>query len=96
MHWARFFFVVALFALDARAQKTATWGPVHRTIRYEFRLMNPTAKPAQGIQIYVPLPRTTPRQEIHYLKLSQPGLSRTFEDVHGQRFAHYRLDALAG
>ncbi|MBN2130076.1 MAG: CapA family protein [Sedimentisphaerales bacterium] len=74
--------------------KVTTWEPVRRTIRYEYRVMNPTADAAGKFDVYVPLPLESPRQEIHYLHLPQRGQQRIFTDVHGQKLAHYSFDAL--
>ncbi len=77
-----------------QAQKTATWGPVFRTVRYEYRLMNPTGAVATDIDVYLPLPHESPRQEIHYLRLSERGKQRRFTDVHGQELVQYTFDRL--
>ncbi|MEN6576163.1 MAG: CapA family protein [Phycisphaerales bacterium] len=76
------------------AGKTTTWGPIQRTIKYEHRVMNPTSKAAGRIDVFVPLPLESPRQEVHYLHLSERGRQRIFTDVHGQRLAHYSFDGL--
>jgi len=74
--------------------KFTTWGSDRRTIRYDYRLMNPTSKPATKIDVYVPLPLESPRQEIHYLHLPKRGQQRFFTDKHGQRLVHYTIDRL--
>jgi hypothetical protein len=71
-----------------------TWKPNPRTIRYEYRLMNPTSKPATGLDVFVPLPLESPRQEVHYLHLPKSPCHRVITDRHGQRLAHYTLDRL--
>lgn len=72
-----------------------TWGAAGRTVRYDYRLINRSDKPATEIDVYVPLPRKSPRQIIHYVKLPQrPEQQRIFTDRHGQRLVHYRLDRL--
>ncbi len=72
-----------------------TWDAVRRTVRYDYRLINRSDKPATEIDVYVPLPRKTPRQIIHYVELPQrPEQQRIFTDHHGQRLVHYRLDRL--
>ena len=74
--------------------KVATWGAVQRTIKYDYRAMNPTSQAAGKIDIYVPLPLECPRQEIRYLNLSENGKQRVFTDVHGQKIAHYSFETL--
>jgi transglutaminase-like putative cysteine protease len=74
--------------------KFTTWGPVSRTIRYEYRLMNPTTEPATQLDVNVPLPLESPRQEIHYLHLPQNRSHRLITDRHGQRLAQYTIDRL--
>ena len=74
--------------------KFATWGSQSRTVRYEYRLMNPTSKPATKIDVYVPLPLESPRQQIHYLHLPQSKPHRVITDRHGQRLVHYTFDRL--
>jgi len=76
--------------------KVTTWGAIQRTIRYDYRIMNPTSEAAGKIDVYVPLPKESPRQQIHYLNLCDSGRQRIFTDVHGQRLAHYSFDALKG
>ncbi len=76
------------------AQEITTWSPVERTVRYGFRIMNPTSEPATGVEVYVPLPLESPRQQIHYLRHPERGLQRTFRDVHGQRLLHYSFDRI--
>lgn len=76
------------------AQKTATWGAVGRTVHYEYRLMNPTSEVVRGIDVYLPLPHESPRQEILYRQLSERGRKRIFTDVHGQRLVHYSFERL--
>ena len=71
-----------------------TWGPQSRTIRYEYRLMNPTSKPATKLDVYVPLPLGSPRQEIHYLHLPESRPHEVISDRHGQRLVHYAVDRL--
>jgi len=77
-----------------RTRKVTTWGSVQRTIRYDYRVMNPTSRAAGKIDVFVPLPLESPRQEIHYLHLSENGKQRLFTDVHGQKLAHYSFDRL--
>ncbi|MBN1851881.1 MAG: CapA family protein [Pirellulales bacterium] len=72
----------------------STWGMVERTVWYDYRLINPTTEPATDIDVYVPLPRQSPRQKIHYLDLPQRGHSRVFTDLYGQRIVHYQFDRL--
>ena len=79
--------------LDGKDGKFTTWGSDQRTIRYDYRLMNPTSKPATKIDVYVPLPLESPRQEIHYLHLPKRE-HRVFTDKHGQRLVHYSFDRL--
>lgn len=86
-------FVTGAIAAPETKQYT-TWNSVQRTIKYEYRVMNPTAKTAGQINVYLPLPFETPRQEIHYLHLSENGKKRIFTDVHGQRLVHYSFDRL--
>lgn len=74
--------------------KYTTWGPQSRTIRYEYRLMNPAAESATKLDVYVPLPVESPRQEIHYLHLPESRPHRVITDRHGQRLVHYTLDRL--
>ncbi|MBN1508751.1 MAG: serine hydrolase [Sedimentisphaerales bacterium] len=78
-----------------RTGKGTTWGAIQRTIKYDYRVMNPTSKPTDKIDVLMPLPLESPRQEIHYLHLSQQGKQRIFIDAHGQRLAHYCFDGLA-
>ena len=70
------------------AQEISTWGSKTRTVHYGFRVMNPTSKPAGKIDVYLPLPLESPRQEIHYLHFTEQGRRRVFTDVHGQRLVH--------
>jgi CubicO group peptidase (beta-lactamase class C family) len=79
---------------DSRGKFT-TWGPQLRTIQYEYRLMNPGSEPATKLDVYVPLPLETPRQEIHYLHLPQNPPHQIITDRHGQRLVHYTFDRLA-
>ena len=88
------FLLLCLLPNRSPAQKTATWDPVFRTVCYEFRLMNPTSETVTNIDIYLPLPHQSPRQEIHYLLLSSQGQQRVFTDIHGQRLAHYSFAEL--
>ncbi|MBN2272485.1 MAG: serine hydrolase [Sedimentisphaerales bacterium] len=74
--------------------KVATWAAVQRTIKYDFRAMNPTSKTAGKIDVYVPLPLESPRQTIRYLRLSENGKQQIFTDVHGQTLAHYSFETL--
>ncbi len=74
--------------------KGTAWAPVQRTVKYDYRVMNPTSKAAGRIDVFMPLPLESPRQEIHYLHLSEQGRQRIFTDVHGQRLAHYSFDGL--
>ncbi|MBP7049623.1 MAG: serine hydrolase [Phycisphaerae bacterium] len=76
------------------AGRETTWGPIQRTIKYEYRVMNTTSKAAGKIDVFVPLPLESPRQEIRYLHLSERGQQRVFTDVHGQKLAHYSFDSL--
>ena len=48
----RFAFVTIFIALTlpAPAQKIATWGEAQRTVRYEYRLMNPAARAAENVE----------------------------------------------
>src|SRR3990170_2765189 len=57
--------------IGVQEAKIATWGAVQRTIKYDYRVMNPTFKAAGKIDIYMPLPLESPRQEIHYLHLPE-------------------------
>jgi len=75
-------------------EKITTWEPVQRTIKYDYRVMNPTPKVTGRIDVYLPLPLESPRQEIHYLHLPESGKQRIFTDVHGQKLAHYSFDSL--
>jgi CubicO group peptidase (beta-lactamase class C family)/transglutaminase-like putative cysteine protease len=76
------------------AEEGTTWEPVQRTIKYDYRVMNPTSKATGKIDVYVPLPLESARQEIHYLHVAERGRQRIFTDVHGQRLAHYSFDRL--
>jgi hypothetical protein len=87
-------FVLCGLSSPLAAQKTATWGAVGRTVHYEYRLMNPTSEVVRGIDVYLPLPHESPRQEIHYRHLSERGRERVFTDVHGQRIVHYSFERL--
>ncbi len=75
-------------------ERFVTWGPQSRTIRYEYRLMNPTSEPATMLDVYVPLPLESPRQEIHYLHLPESRPYEVITDRHGQRLVHYTFDRL--
>lgn len=77
-----------------RQKKVTTWGPVQRTIRYDYRLMNPTSKPATKIVVNVPLPLQSPRQVIHYLHIADQRQHRFFTDEHGQRLVQYSIDRI--
>ncbi|MBN1124228.1 MAG: CapA family protein [Sedimentisphaerales bacterium] len=72
-----------------------TRGPVQRTVRYDYRVMNPTSRAAGKIDIYVPLPFESLHQKIHYLHLPENGRQRIFTDIHGQKLVHYSFDSLA-
>jgi len=74
--------------------KFTTWGPQSRTIRYEYRLMNSTSKPATRLEMYVPLPLESPRQDIHYLHLPEHRPRRVITDRHGQKLVQYTFDRL--
>ena len=74
--------------------KNTTWGAKSRTIRYEYRLMNPTSKPATGIVVNVPLPLVSPRQKIEYLHLPKSRPYQLVTDRHGQHLVRYTLDRL--
>ncbi len=78
----------------SQEEKFTTWEPVGRTIHYGYRVMNPTPKPSGKLDIYMPLPLPSPRQEIRYLHLSEKGKQRIFTDRHGQKLAHYSIDKL--
>ncbi len=72
-----------------------TWGPVQRTLRYDYRLMNPNSDAVTDVDVYVPLPLESPRQVIHYLRLPRPDdQERIITDRHGQRLVHYRFESL--
>lgn len=71
-----------------------TWGPASRTIRYEYRLMNPKSKAATGIVVNVPLPLSSPRQELRYLYLPDGRPYEFVTDRHGQNLLRYTLDRL--
>lgn len=96
--WESILAIIDSMAPESRPQIAAgretSWAPVQRTIKYEHRVMNPTSKAAGRIDVFVPLPLESPRQEIHYLHLSEQGRQRIFTDVHGQRLAHYSFDGL--
>lgn len=74
--------------------KAQTWAPVDRTVRYDYRVMNPTSKASGKIDVNVPLPFDSRRQDIHYLHLPQTGLQQVYTDVHGQTIAQYSFDGL--
>jgi len=74
--------------------RCATWGPQTRTIRYDYRVMNPTSKPATNLEVHVPLPLDSPRQEVHYVHLPKNRPHRVITDRHGQRLVHYSFDRL--
>jgi len=76
-------------------RKVTTWAPIQRTVKYDYRVMNPTSKTAGKIDVFVPLPFESPRQEVHYLHLPEKGRQRIFTDVHGQKLAHYSFESLA-
>jgi CubicO group peptidase (beta-lactamase class C family)/poly-gamma-glutamate capsule biosynthesis protein CapA/YwtB (metallophosphatase superfamily) len=78
----------------SKAGKVTTWGSVQRTIKYDYRIMNPTSRAATKLDVYVPLPLDSPHQEIHYLHLPESGKQGIFTDVHGQKLAHYSFDSL--
>jgi transglutaminase-like putative cysteine protease len=87
----------ASLCCSTSAQAPTTWGAVDRTARYEYRLMNATAQSARDITVYVPLPRGSRRQQVHYLQLSRLGYRGTITDRDGQRFAEYHIaELLAG
>ncbi|MBN1817243.1 MAG: serine hydrolase [Sedimentisphaerales bacterium] len=67
---------------------------VQRTVRYEYRVMNPTPKDTGNIDVYVPLPSESPHQKIHYLHLPDNAGGRIFTDIHGQKLVHYSFDRL--
>lgn len=73
-----------------------TWAAEQRTIRYEYRLQNPTSKQVNDIDVYVPLPLESPRQKIHYQLLSDARPYRLITDRHGQKLAHYSIDLEPG
>jgi len=77
------------------AKEVTCWNPRSYTARYEYRVMNPTTKAATRVEIHVPLPVNTPRQEVHYLLLPDITPEEIVTDRHGQRLAHYLLDALS-
>jgi transglutaminase-like putative cysteine protease len=79
---------------QAVTARNSIWNPTQRTIRYEYRLMNPTSDAVEKIDVYVPLPFESPRQEIHYLRMPEVGRSRIFTDQHGQRLVHYEIERL--
>ena len=79
---------------EAEAGKSSSWSPRTRTARYEYRLINPSSEPITQIDVYVPLPVDSPRQEIHYLQLPEEPSHRIITDRHGQRLAHYVLEHL--
>ena len=81
-------------AVPVQAQMTSTWGLEHRTVRYQYQVVNPTGSAAGAMDLYVPLPQECPRQEIHYLHLSVPGFVRVFTDEDGQRLAHYAIERI--
>jgi len=86
---------IATGAIGAPETKPyTTWNSVQRTIKYDYRVMNPTTKSAGKIDVYLPLPFETPRQDIHYLQPSENGKKRIFTDVHGQKLVHYAFDRL--
>ena len=76
------------------AQRTATWAPVRRTVRYELRVINPRDEPATDLEVHLPLPWENARQEVRYLHLSRRGKGKEITDRHGQRLVVYRLDEL--
>jgi CubicO group peptidase (beta-lactamase class C family)/poly-gamma-glutamate capsule biosynthesis protein CapA/YwtB (metallophosphatase superfamily) len=76
------------------AETPSTWAPRQRTVRYEYRLLNSADEAATDMDVYVPLPLESPRQEIHYLHLPDAPPSRLFTDQHGQRLAHYKVERL--
>jgi poly-gamma-glutamate capsule biosynthesis protein CapA/YwtB (metallophosphatase superfamily) len=79
---------------STRTARATVWGAIQRTIKYDYRVMNPTSKAAGRFEVLVPLPLESPRQEIHYLHLSEPGRQRIFTDAHGQRLVRYSFDGL--
>jgi hypothetical protein len=81
-------------AKAALAERPATWAPRQRTVRYEYRLVNSTDKPVTDLDVYVPLPLESPRQEIHYLHLPDAPTPHLVTDGHGQRLAHYKVERL--
>lgn len=71
-----------------------TWDPTPRTIHYEYRLLNATSDPATKLRVNVPLPQSTPRQQIQYLHLPENLTCEMVTDQHGQRLVQYTLDRL--
>ena len=80
--------------LPEKTDQATTWGPQSRTIRYEYRLLNPTAEPATELDVYVPLPLESPRQQIHYVHLPEGRPHQVVTDRHGQRLVHYTVERL--
>ena len=74
--------------------RETTWDPIQRTIKYDYRVMNPTSEAAGKIDVLMPLPLESPRQQIHYLYTTERGRQRIFTDVHGQRLVQYSFDRL--
>lgn len=90
-----FILLIVTCAIGAPQTKPyTTWNSVQRTIKYDYRAMNPTSKAAGKIDVYLPLPFESPRQKIHYLHLSENGKKRIFTDIHGQKLVHYSFDGL--
>jgi CubicO group peptidase (beta-lactamase class C family)/transglutaminase-like putative cysteine protease len=81
-------------SVPSSTEKVTTWEPVQRTIKYDYRVMNPTSNVTGKIDVYLPLPLESARQKIHYLHLPENGKQRIFTDVHGQKLAHYSFDSL--
>lgn len=74
--------------------KVTTWAPERRTVRYEYRLINSADAAAADIDVYVPLPLNSARQEIHYLHLPNAPKALLATDRHGQRLAQYHIERL--
>ena len=81
-------------AASGAAREGALWGPAKRTVRYDYRIMNPTAKPITDIEVNLPLPLASPRQEIEYLHLPGSYVHRRYMDRHGQDLVRYEIDRL--
>ncbi|HKF51980.1 MAG TPA: transglutaminase domain-containing protein [Candidatus Acidoferrales bacterium] len=85
-----------LAAARPRSTHGSTQAATVPSRRFEFMyLVHVPAIPADGhaLRIWIPLPQTSPHQQIRDVRIASPVRYNTYESSDGNRFAYFRVDA---